>query len=95
MNGSRAQALFRYDGESFALDLTVAENGCPISVSMQRWTDANPERRFRFQPFGATVLETATFDGYTIPTRIDAGNGLGTEAYFPFFRARLTEARFR
>jgi hypothetical protein len=92
---SRAQAVFRYDGESFALELTVAEDGRPISVSMQRWTNANPERVFRYQAFGATVEETGAFEGYTIPTRINAGNGFGTDDYFPFFRARVTGARFR
>jgi hypothetical protein len=62
---------------------------------MQRWTNANPEQIFRYQPFGATVEETGAFEGYTIPTRIDAGNGFGTGEYFPFFRARVTEAGFR
>ncbi len=95
VDGSRARAVFRHDGESFALELTVAEDGRPVSVSMQRWTNANPERVFRYQPFGATVEETGAFEGYTIPTRIDGGNGFGMDAYFPFFRARVTGARFR
>jgi hypothetical protein len=95
VDGNRARAVFRHDGESFALELTVAENGRPLSVALQRWTNANPQRVFRHQPFGATVEETGTFEGYTIPTRIDGGNGFGTDEYFPFFRARVTEARFR
>jgi hypothetical protein len=95
VDSSRARALFRYNGESFALDLTVAEDGRPLSVVMQRWTNANPQQVFRYQPFGATVEETGTFGGYTIPTRIDAGNGFGTDEYFPFFRAQVTGARFR
>jgi hypothetical protein len=95
VDGSRARAVFRHEGESFALELTVAEDGRPVSVSMPRWTNANPERVFRYQPFGATVEETGAFDGYTIPTRIDGGNGFGTGEYFPFFRAEVTGARFR
>ncbi|WP_036349405.1 DUF6544 family protein [Microvirga sp. BSC39] len=95
VDGNRARAVFRHEGESFALEFTVAESGRPLSVAMRRWTNANPERVFRYQPFGATVEETGTFAGYTIPTRIDGGNGFGTDAYFPFFRARVTEARFR
>ena len=90
----RAQALFRSNGETYALDLTVGADGRPIRVAMQRWTNANPNRVFRYQPFGATVLEVRTFEGYTIPTRIEAGNGFGTQAYFPFFRARVTRAVF-
>ncbi len=95
IDSRRARALFRYNGEPFALDLTVAEDGRPLSVVMQRWTNANPQQVFRYQPFGATVEETGAFEGYTIPTRIDGGNGFGTDAYFPFFRARVTGARFR
>jgi len=60
IDGDRARAVFRYDGESFALELTVADDGRPLSVAMQRWTNANPERIFRYQPFGATVEETGT-----------------------------------
>jgi hypothetical protein len=41
------------------------------------------------------VEKTGTFRGYTIPTRIDAGNGFGTDEYFPFFRAEVIGARFR
>jgi hypothetical protein len=62
---------------------------------MQRWTNANPDGIFRYQPFGAIVLEMGEFEGYRIPTRIDGGNGFGTDAYFPFFRARVTGVRFR
>ncbi len=90
-----ARAIFEHAGEAYVLDLTVAPDGRPVSVSMQRWTNANPDRVFRFQPFGATVLETGTFEGYTIPTRIEGGNGFGTDAYFPFFQASVTSASFR
>jgi hypothetical protein len=40
------------------------------------------------------ILETATVGGYTVPSRLEAGNQFGTNAYFPFFRARLTAIRF-
>jgi hypothetical protein len=36
----------------------------------------------------------ARFQGLTIPTAISAGNHYGTEAYLPFFQARITRARF-
>ncbi|WP_425515148.1 DUF6544 family protein [Microvirga arsenatis] len=38
IDANRARAVLRHDGESFALELTVAENGRPLSVAMQRWT---------------------------------------------------------
>jgi hypothetical protein len=62
---------------------------------MQRWTTANPQRVFQCQPFGAAVEEMGNFQGYTIPTRIDGSNGFGMEAYFPFFRARVTGTSFQ
>jgi len=95
LDADSARAILWSNGERYALDLTVAPDGRPVSMSMQRWTNANPDRVFRLQPFGATVLETGTFEGYTIPTRIDGGNWFGTDAYFPFFRATVTSATFR
>jgi hypothetical protein len=91
---TRARAVFRHRGERFALTLTVDPEGLPRSVEMLRWTNANPERVFRAQPTGAVILETATVGGYTVPSRLEAGNQFGTNAYFPFFRARLTAIRF-
>jgi hypothetical protein len=91
---NRAKVIFIVDGERYALELTMAEDGRPRSVVMQRWTNANPEHVFRYQPFGATVVEMGSFGGYRIPIRIDGGNWFGTDAYFPFFRAQVTQARF-
>jgi hypothetical protein len=91
----RARVIFEVDGERYAVELTVAEDGQPRSLVMQRWTNANPERVFRYQPFGATVMEMGEFQGYRIPTRIEGGNAFGTDAYFPFFRAKVTGAHFR
>ncbi len=62
---------------------------------MRRWSDANPERAFRWQPFGGTVAEEARFGGYTVAGRVEAGNHFGTDDYFPFFRARVLGLRFR
>jgi hypothetical protein len=90
----RACAVFRHLGQEFALTLSVAPDGHPVSVVMQRWTNANAEKVFRYQPFGATVEETGLVDGYRVPVRISAGNHFGTEAYFPFFRAKVVSIRF-
>src|SRR3712207_8188864 len=40
--------------------LTVAPDGRPLSVALERWSDANPERVFRWQPFGATIDRKST-----------------------------------
>jgi hypothetical protein len=91
----RALAVFEHRGEHFSLTLTIAEDGRPLSVAMPRWTNANPEKTFRWQPAGGVVLETATVGGYTVPVRLEAGNMFGTEAYFPFFKAQVLQIRLR
>ncbi|MDL0434009.1 hypothetical protein QPM17_22980 [Marinobacter sp. TBZ242] len=35
-----------------AIEIAVAENGRPRWVQFQRWSDANPEKQWRLQPFG-------------------------------------------
>ena len=59
-----------------------------------RWSNENPERIYRPQPFGGDLLEFATFAGCTIPTRVIGGNPFGTDLYHPFFRARVREGAF-
>jgi hypothetical protein len=72
------------------LRLTLSENGAVREVVGQRWSNANPEQRFRLQPFGGTMSAEATFQGLTIPAAISVGNHYGTEAYLPFFQAGIT-----
>lgn len=90
-----ARAVFTHRGNRFALDLRVEENGRPSSVVGQRWSNANPDRVYRFQPFGASVEAVGTFDGFTVPTCISAGNHFGTDAYFPFFRGQVVSVVYR
>lgn len=79
---------------AIVLRLTLSENGAVREVVGQRWSDANPEQQFRLQPFGGTMSAEARFQGLTIPTSISVGNHYGTEAYLPFFQARISRARF-
>jgi hypothetical protein len=76
-----------------AVDITVDDQGAPSTVVIQRWSDANPERSFREQPFGGHVSEFRSFGGYQLPTRVEGGNLIGTPDYFPFFLARVTAIR--
>jgi Family of unknown function (DUF6544) len=76
-----------------AVDLGVADDGAPKRVVMQRWSNENAEKEFRYQPFGGELGEFRAFGGYTLPTSVDGGNHIGTEEYFPFYRARVTEIR--
>ena len=77
-----------------AVDITVDEQGRPVEVSFQRWSDANPDKVHRLQPFGAFMSDFREVDGYRLPFRVEAGNMFGTEDYFPFFLADVREIRF-
>ena len=79
---------------SQAVDVTVDARGRPVTVVFQRWSDANPDREHRLQPFGAVMSDFREVAGYRLPFRVEAGNHYGTEHYFPFFRAEVTAIRF-
>ncbi|MCZ0812215.1 hypothetical protein N5A93_08230 [Roseovarius sp. EGI FJ00037] len=77
-----------------AVDVTVNPEGRPVEVSFQRWSNANPEKVHRLQPFGAVMSDFREVGGYRLPFRIEAGNMFGTEDYFPFFLADVIDIRF-
>lgn len=89
-----ARAVVEHGGLSQRLLLTVDENGRPEKVVIDRWSDANPEKTYRRQLFGGHVDTFRTFGGYTLPTRIEGGHFIGTDEYFPFYRAEITHLRF-
>lgn len=60
-----------------------------------RWTDANPQRVFRLQPFGGRVLMTEQVGGFRIPVEMEIGNMFGTEDYVPFFNVSLDTVEYR
>lgn len=77
-----------------SVDVTVAGDGRPTQVVFQRWSDENPRKIYQLQPFGGVLSEFQTFSGFRVPTRVEAGNHFGTDAYFPFFKATVTDLRF-
>jgi len=77
-----------------AVDVTVDAEGRPVEVIFQRWSNANPDKVHRLQPFGAVMSDFREVGGYRLPFRVEAGNLFGTEDYFPFFIAEVTEIRF-
>jgi len=89
-----ARALMRGEKFSQAVELTVNEEGAPTRVVIQRWTNANPEKAYREQPFGGYLSEFRDFGGYRLPTCVEGGNLIDTPDYFPFYRARVTAVRF-
>ena len=68
--------------------------GQPTEILFERWSNANSDKEFRTQPFGGYLSEYKLFDGYMLPTKIEAGNLFGTEDYFPFYKATIIKACF-
>jgi hypothetical protein len=94
VDDSTARVTFDSGDGPLSMSVRIAPDGRPLSVQMLRWSDANPERVFRWQPFGGTLEAWGEFGGYTIPTRVEVGNHFGTEEYFPFFRAQIVSAHY-
>ena len=76
------------------VEITVNAKGAPVEVKIDRWSNANPEKTYRLQPFGGTLADHRNFGGFRVPTRVDGGNHFGTDDYFPFFKAIVTDMRF-
>ncbi len=76
------------------MQITLDADGTLTEVWALRWTDANPEKVHRLQPFGGRMLDMAQHQGFLIPVRVELGNMFGTPDYAPFFRATITRAEF-
>lgn len=76
------------------VDITLDKTGRVLEIVTMRWSDANPEKTFRLQPFGGRVEAEARFGGFTIPSQLKVGNHFGTDDYLPFFQARITSANY-
>ena len=89
-----ARMTLRHEGLEQAVEITVRETGALHHVAFMRWSDANPEKVHRLQPFGGYLSEFRSVGGFRLPTHVEAGNQFGTEAYFPFFVADVSEIAF-
>lgn len=89
-----ARVTVRHQGLEQGVDLHVNAQGQPLHVQFMRWSNANAERIYREQPFGAVPSQFQPVQGFRVPLRVEAGNHYGTEAYFPFFKAEVTALRF-
>ncbi len=89
-----ARVIVDHDTLSQAVDVTVDTEGRPVNAVFQRWTNANPDKEHRWQPFGAVMSDFREVGGYHLPFRVEAGNMFGTEDYIPFFLADVTAIRF-
>ena len=94
VDDSTARVIVSHGGLRQAVDITTAASGQPEQVVFQRWSNANADKTYRLQPFGGFLSEYREFDGFRLPTRIEAGNFFGTDDYFPFFRATVDSVSF-
>ena len=95
LDGNRARAIVAFAGFEQAVDITVADDGRPTRVVIQRWSNENAQKVFREQPFGGDLSDFRDFGDYRLPTRVEGGNHIGTDDYFPFFKATVTSIRLR
>ena len=89
-----ARVTVTHEGLEQAVDITVDPEGRPVEVIFQRWSNANPDKVHRLQPFGAVMSDFREVGGYRLPFRVEAGNLFGTAEYFPFFIADVIDIRF-
>ena len=94
IDDSTARVTLTYLGLKQAVDLSVDVDGRLTKVVFQRWSNANAEKIFKLQPFGGYLSEYKDFDGFCLPTRIEAGNFFATDDYFAFFRANVRSIQF-
>jgi hypothetical protein len=88
-----ARAIVSINGFEQNVDVTVAHDGQPTHVVISRWSNENPDRVYRLQPFGGYLDDFRRFDGYLLPTSVEGGNHFCTDDYFPFYKARISEIR--
>lgn len=96
VDATRARVVLRAAGEKVPLTLDIAPDGALRRVSLPRWNGDPRNGPVGYLPFVCDrIVEERTFGGYTVPTRFRAGWSLGTPDAFPFFEARIREARYR
>ena len=94
LDQNTARVTVTHNSLSQAVDVKVDTDGRPVVVEFMRWSDANPERVHRLQPFGGELSDFRKVQGFRIPFQVEAGNMYGTEQHFVFFKAKVASVRF-
>ena len=89
-----ARVTVTHNGLSQAVDIKVDAEGRPLVVHFMRWSNANPDKKHRLQPFGGQMSDFREVQGFRIPFNVEAGNMFGTDEHFVFFKATVTAVRF-
>ena len=87
-------ATMRYRGLEQCIDIVIDDEGKPKQVFFRRWSNANLDKKYRYQSFGGYLSEFKSFDGYNLPTKVVAGNHFGQPDFFAFFNAAVTNLQF-
>ena len=94
LDDDTARVIVQHGPLSQAVDVSVDSDAKPVTAVFERWSNANPDKEYRLQPFGAVMSDFRGVGGYKLPFRVEAGNHHGTEDYFPLFRTEVTAIRF-
>lgn len=89
-----ARVKVSHNGLSQAIDIKVDAEGRPVLVKFMRWSNANPEKKYQFQPFGGSLSDFREVQGFRVPFNVEAANMFGTDQHFVFFKATVTAVRF-
>ncbi|MFU8860360.1 MAG: DUF6544 family protein [Cyclonatronaceae bacterium] len=88
-----AEVRVEQDGVEGRIRIRIDQDGFPVDVVMPRVLDDGQGNAI-MKPFGVRFETYDTFGGITVPARIVAGWDFGTDDYFEFFIAELTDVRF-
>jgi hypothetical protein len=93
---SRATAAIVVGEEEQRVTITVDARGRLRQVELDRWGTPPGQSYGRYR-FGAMLTDERMFDGYRVPTRVDAGWHIGTPRWEQgtFLRYRLRRCSFR
>jgi len=94
IDANTAEVTAEYDGLTQTIEIHITENGRPLMVTLQRWTDANPTNTYQLQPFGGYLSAFKEYDGFYLPTHVEAGHFIGTDQYYPFYIADIQKIAF-
>lgn len=94
VDSNRVRVTVTYKGLSQAVDIWLDQDGRPVEVCFMRWSDANPDKVYRLQPFGGKVSDFREVQGFRLPFYVEVGNMYGTDDFFCFFKAQVLDIHF-
>lgn len=94
VGSNTARVTVGHGALSQSVEFTIDAEGRPLEIVFIRWSNANPDKVYRLQPFGGLLSDFREVQGYRLPFRVEAGNMFGTNDYFAFYKAEVSEIRF-